>query len=261
MSYYQTIYNKLRAEGLTESGALGILGNWDCESNCEPNRKQGDFSPYRTASKEYTAKIMSGEISKAQFANGRIGYGLAQWTLGSRQAELYDFWRASGKAIDDLEMQISFAIKELKRDFHPDWQLLCSTSNMYEATEAICFRFENPKIKNVDARFQSANRIKTEIDLNPEPVPPEPPQPEPPEPEPPKPDVYWPPRTIDSHCADWPEVTVLGAILYCRGYINYAAGSWDDEVTQAVKDFQFDNGLNADGVVGKMTWKALLEMG
>lgn len=85
--------------------------------------------------------------------------------------------------------------------------------------------------------------------------------PEPPEPEPPKPDVYWPPRTIDCHCMDWPEVTVLGSILYCRGYMNYAAGAWDDEVTEAVKDFQRDNGLDPDGVVGPKTYMTLFEMG
>ena len=38
MSYYQTIYNRLRKHGLTQAGALGMLGNFDCESNCEPNR-------------------------------------------------------------------------------------------------------------------------------------------------------------------------------------------------------------------------------
>lgn len=254
MSYYQTIYNKLRAAGLTESGALGILGNWDCESNCEPNRKQGDFSPYRTASKEYTAKIMSGEISKAQFANGHIGYGLAQWTLGSRQAELYDFWRASGKAIDDLDMQISFAIKELKRDFNPDWQLLCSTSSMYEATEAICYRFENPKIKNVDARFQSANRIKTEIDLNPEPVTPEPSGPE----KPMDGALDLPELTVGSKGV---EVYLLQSALTLRGCpCGKLDGDFGPITAAAVNRFKQNRLLPIDGKVDSQTWIDLLSL-
>ena len=261
MSYYQTIYDLLRAAGMTEAGALGVLGNWQEESGCEPNRKQGDFSPYRTASKEYTEGVMNGSIPKTQFANGYVGYGLAQWTLQSRQSELFDFWKASGKRLDDVTMQVDFAIKEFKRDFIPDWRLLCSTNDIYEATKAVCYRFENPQIKNVDPRFRSAKRIQEQIDLDPHPVPPEPPSP----PEPPDPplEIFWPPRMIDWNCYDFPEVMVLTSVLYCRGYLESTISYWDGKygtVTKAVEEFQTDNGLTTDGCVGPMTWRALLEM-
>lgn len=264
MSYYQTIYNRLRAAGLTEAGALGFLGNWDCESNCEPFRVQGDFSPYRTMSHQYTENVEDGRIPMNQFAHDAKGYGLAQWTYFSRKEGLYDFWKRSGKALDDCEMQVDFALHELASgEYLPVDHAVRNLNDLYACVKIICTQYERPAVNNIDARFNAANRIKNEIDLNPQPVPPEPPGPEPPGPVPPTPtEVYWPPRTIDFHCADWPEVTVLGAILYCRGYLNYAAGAWDEEVTQAVKDFQFDNGLDpCDGVVGKMTWKAILEMG
>lgn len=263
MSYYQTIYNRLRAAGLTEAGALGFLGNWDCESNCEPFRVQGDFNPYRTISHQYTEDVEDGRIPMNQFAHDAKGYGLAQWTYFSRKEGLYDFWKRSGKALDDCEMQVDFALHELASgEYLPVDHAVRNLNDLYACVKIICTQYERPAVNNIDARFNAANRIKNEIDLNPQPVPPEPPGPEPPGPVPPTPtEVYWPPRTIDFHCADWPEVTVLGAILYCRGYLNYAAGAWDEEVTQAVKDFQFDNGLTSDGVVGKMTWKALLEMG
>ena len=263
MSYYQTIYNRLRAAGLTEAGALGFLGNWDCESNCEPFRVQGDFSPYKTISHQYTEDVEDGRIPMNQFAHDAKGYGLAQWTYFSRKEGLYDFWKRSGKALDDCEMQVDFALHELASgEYLPVDHAVRNLNDLYACVKIICTQYERPAVNNIDARFNAANRIKNEIDLNPQPIPPEPPGPEPPGPVPPTPtEVYWPPRTIDFHCADWPEVTVLGAILYCRGYLNYAAGAWDEEVTQAVKDFQFDNGLTSDGVVGKMTWKALLEMG
>ena len=64
MSFHQIIYNRLRQVGMTEAGALGCLGNWECESNCEPNRVQGDFSSYRTASKQYVADVTAGRISR-----------------------------------------------------------------------------------------------------------------------------------------------------------------------------------------------------
>ncbi len=255
---YQSIYDRLRAAELTEAGALAMMGNWDCESNCESVRLQGDFSSYRTVSKQYASDVDSGRIGREQFRNDDKGFGLAQWTLYTRKAALYDFARAKGKSIGDESMQVDFALLELRSDFSGLLNELKTSNDLYQCVKDVCWKFENPAVKNVDARFQSANRIKAQIDLNPGPVPP---QPEPPEPEPPKPDVYWPPRTIDCHCVDWPEVTVLGSILYCRGYMNYAAGAWDDEVTAAVTQFQRDNALSADGCVGPMTWAKLLERG
>ena len=255
---YQSVYDRLRAAELTEAGALAMLGNWDCESNCESVRVQGDFSPYRAVSKQYVEDIRTGRINRDSFKNDQKGFGLAQWTYFTRKAALYDYWKAKGGSIGDEALQVDFALLELRSDFMGLFNLLKTSADLYECTKQTCYVFENPAVKNVDARFQSANRIKAQIDLNPGPVPP---QPEPPEPEPPKPDVYWPPRTIDCHCIDWPEVTVLGAVLYCRGYINYSAGAWDNEVTEAVKEFQRDNRLTPDGCVGPMTWSKLFERG
>lgn len=261
---YQSIYNQLRANGLTEAGALAMLGNWECESNCVSCRLQGDFKyPYNT-SKEYANGVDTGRISRDQFKNDRQGFGLAQWTLDSRKACMYDFAKTRSASIGDENLQIQFAISELVGDFPTLLNTLRSSNDLYECTNKICYQYENPAIKNVDARFRAAVKIRSEIDLNPQPVPPEPPGPEPdppgPEPDPPA-HVYWPPRTIDCHCVDWPEVTVLGSALYCRGYLNYAAGAWDDEVTEAVKAFQRDNRLTPDGCVGPMTWGKLLERG
>lgn len=258
---YQSIYDRLRAAELTEAGALAMLGNWDCESNCESVRLQGDFSSYRTVSKQYASDVDSGRISRDSFKNDQKGFGLAQWTYFTRKAALYDFARAKGKSIGDESMQVDFALLELRSDFSGLLNLLKTSNDLYQCVKDICYKFENPAVKNVDARFQSANRIKAEIDPNPQPVPPDPPTPPGPGPQPEPTKFFWPPRTIDFHCVDWPEVTVLGAVLYCRGYLDYAAGAWDDEVTQALKDFQFDNGLKKDGVVGPATWKTLFEMG
>ena len=200
MSYYQTIYDGFRQYGLTEAGALGFLGNFDCESNCEPNRVQGDFSPYRSASKEYTADVDSGKISREQFKNDSKGYGLAQFTYFTRKAALYDFHVAKGLSIGDCGLQIDFVMLELKSDFLGLFNLLKTSNDLYECVKQICYVYENPAVKNVDARYQAAIRIKNEIDLDPQPVPPEP-TPTPPEPV----KVYWPPRTIDFHCTDFPE--------------------------------------------------------
>lgn len=67
MTTIQQVYNLLRAAGLTRAACLAFLGNWEKESNNEPNRLQGDYSSFRTVSKRYTAGIMDGSISRQQF--------------------------------------------------------------------------------------------------------------------------------------------------------------------------------------------------
>lgn len=257
MSYRETIYNTLRKHGMTEAGALAMLGNFECESTCEPNRVQGDGSAYRTISKSYTSNYMNGVWGKDRFVNGMTGYGLAQWTYPTRQAELWDFWKASGKALDDPVMQCDFAVKELKRDYPELWNLLCANNDVYTLTKRICYDFENPLVKNVDARFKAANRIKHEIDLNGGGADPEPqPQPQPkPQPAPAK-DHALTLRTIDWHCENFKEFALLKALLECR---NYDTELWDnDGVWNAVKEFQMETGLSADAIVGNQTWTALL---
>ena len=105
MSYKQTIYNCFRRGGLTEAAALGFLGNWWCESNCEPFRLQGDFSSYKTTSKAYVQNVTNGIITRDQFAHDQKGFGTAQWTYFSRKYALFDFWKASGQKLDSAEMQ------------------------------------------------------------------------------------------------------------------------------------------------------------
>lgn len=254
MSYEQTIYNAFRRSGLTEAAALGFLGNWACESGNEPFRVQGDFSPYRTASKAYVAGITSGSISRDQFAHDQKGFGLAQWTYFSRKYALYDFWKASGKALDSAEMQTDFAMKELREDYRALLDFLKSTNDVFTACSRICREYERPAVNNIDARFQAANRIKYEIDLDggdtpePEPVPT-------PQPEPIKPDKLEL-RTIDRNCNGFPEVYLVQALLLNRGYDVSVNGIYP---TEAVTVFQRHHNLNADGCCGPMTWAALME--
>ena len=272
MSYRQTIYNRLRQAGMTEAGALAMLGNFECESNCEPNRVQGDGSPYRTTSKAYTSNYMNGTWGQDRFANGLTGYGLAQWTYPTRQAGLWSFWKQSGKALDDAEMQCDYAVKELKRDFPELWNLLCTSNDVYTLTKRVCYDFENPAVKNVDARFSAANRIKHEINLN------EWQSASPGEPQLPSGDLgggggvitsptgYWPLRGIRGgsndpglcNGMDGEDVKVLQALLNARGYpIKEIDGQFGLELDSTVKRFQSDHGLSPDGIVGPLTWAAL----
>ena len=111
----QTIYNQLRKSGLSKAGALALMGNWECESNNEPCRLQGDFDSSRQKSKQYAANVDNGSIAKTQFMKDSRGWGLAQWTYWSRKAALYDFCVAAGRSIGDEAAQVDFAVYELQR--------------------------------------------------------------------------------------------------------------------------------------------------
>lgn len=249
MSYYQQIYNRLRQNGITQAGALGILGNFDCESNCEPFRVQGDFSPYRTASKAYVQGLTNGSISREQFSRDAKGYGIYQLTYWTRKQGYYDYWKASGKAVDDAELQVDYAVVEMKRDYPQLFAFLCQTNDVFTATSRVCREFERPAVNNIDARFAAAKRIQASIDLSgggePDPTPTPTPDPTP------AVDHRLKLRTVDYHCEGFPELDLLWAILKLRNY----EPTWD-----AVKQFQQNSGLTADGVVGKLTWGKLLQL-
>lgn len=250
MSYYQTIYDHLRKSGITKAGALGLLGNWDCESNCEPNRLQDDFSPGRILSKQYTQNVDSGAISRDQFQRDQKGYGLAQWTYFSRKAALFDAAKSSGKSIGDTILQVDFALKELNGEYSGLLAFMKTTDDIYSACSRVCKEFERPAINNVDARYQAALRIEKQIDASAK---------QEGKKEESKPNnKCWPPRMIDKNMSG-PDVEVLQAILKARGYgIHLVSGKFDDLLDKETRKFQRDQGLAVDGVVGPMTWAALL---
>ena len=277
MSNTLLIYNQLRAAGVSRAGALGLLGNWKAESGLEPCRLQNDFSANRIYSRSYTADVTAGRITRAQFARDQKGYGLAQWTYFNfstgqgRKLELYDFWKKSGKALDDVSMQVSFALHELtiEAQYAGLWQILRTTDDIWTATDKVCRLYEQPYYCNVDTRFRYAKEIDEEIaaaettsvptsaDL---------------------PDtdeaqseanstlhsalstLYYPYRMIDKSMAGT-DVAVLQAILTARGYYTGPLdGIFGDALDAAVRKFQSEHDLEPDGVVGPLSWRKILSL-
>lgn len=262
MSYHQTIYNLLRGYGLSEAGALGMLGNWECESGCEPYRVQGDYQASRAISKAYVNAIETGVSDRERFATDQKGFGLAQWTYPQRKRNLWDARKTSGRHIDSVELQVEFAITELLNEYSGLLHFLKTTDSISEATDRICREYERPAVNNVQARYEAALRIRKELDLsgqtevklsqsevnqsqsevNEEPK-----------------LETWPPRTIDEHCTGWPEVWLLQSLLKCRGYNVLVDGIWGSLLTDKVKQFQQEHQLDADGAVGPMSWAKLFD--
>ena len=257
----EQIYKTLRQAGVTEAGALGMMGNMKCESGLEAGRLQGDFSSFRTTSKSYVQRVTRGDISQYNFAHDELGFGLCQWTFYTRKYDLYDFWKASGKNLDDAEMQTQFALKEMKRDYDREiyvkdekkwinlWQLLLKSNDIFECTKYICKIFERPAVSNVDARYRAALTLKEELTKEPKP-----------EPEPAKDETYWPPRMICKGMAG-NDVLALQALLTAHGYPCDVTGDFNFKTHNMTVAYQSANGLVQDGIAGPLTWAKILEMG
>lgn len=256
MSFHQTIYNLLRGYGLSEAGALGMLGNWECESGCEPYRVQGDYQPSRAISKAYVEAIETHRMSKEQFATDQKGAFLAQWTYPQRKRNLWDAWQKSSLRIDSCELQVAFAMWELQNEYSGLLNYLRTAEAIYDCTNRICREYERPAVNNVQARYEAALRIRQEINLDGEDTPVDPIEPG--EDEKSKVET-WPPRTIDNHCSGWPEVWLLQSLLKCHNYNVTVDGMFGADLINKTIMFQKDNGLDPDGIVGQMTWAKLME--
>ena len=266
------IYNQLRASGVPHAGALGLLGNWIAESGLEPGRLQGDFSSGRLQSMVYTADVTSGKTSRTQFARDAKGYGLAQWTYYTRKEDLYDFWQSSGTALDDVRMQVKFALHELssEAEYSGVWATLRTTEDIWTAVDKVCRLYERPYYNNIDARYRYAMELEAELEQVGNTLPAEETETETElvteDPSPatsPAMESTWPPRTICNGMSG-DDTAVLQAVLAARGYpVHYVDGAFGAYLEDIVKDFQKaafpDEPTEWDGIVGPKTWAKLLE--
>lgn len=159
----QTIYDALRAGGLSPAGACAMMGNMWAESglrsdNVEDRCTLGDH--------DYTYAVDTGTISRYQFKVDAFGYGLAQWTYFSRKEELYDLARAKNVSISNEAMQCELCITELKRDYPNLYQFLCTTDNISKATEDVCSQYERPAVNNFSVRINAAVKFYNQFAVN-----------------------------------------------------------------------------------------------
>ena len=163
-----SIWQALRAGGLTAAGAAGLMGNMQAESAMRANNVQDCFG---LNDEEYTRDVDNGRIDRAGFANGKIGYGLCQWTEQSRQRNLYDFAVLYGASIGDEAMQVAFSLYEFPCVAPDTWNLCCTSDDVKTCCWWICHYYENPAVKNDEERYRYAmqffNKFKDEqIDDN-----------------------------------------------------------------------------------------------
>lgn len=166
----QTIWNFLKTHtSLPETSIAGIMGNMECESNCESCRKQNDFSADRSVSKEYARQTNAGTNN---FVRDAVGFGLCQWTYWSRKENLLNSCRSQGKGVEDEEAQLAFMLAEMQNEYSAMWKRLFQVTTIAEAAKLVCAEYERPAVLNITERTKAGQKIYEEFHSSePEPTP------------------------------------------------------------------------------------------
>ena len=179
---HQQIWTFLLRQGLTEEGAAGLMGCWECESSNHPNRIEGDYLQSFpgfanvTASSEaldnYCVNILFPAYKKVSInqsaykgSDGHYypGFGLAQWT-GGRAYNLLQYAKSHNKDWRGLATQLNFAMTELKGSYSNVLSALKSGGTVAEMTEIACRKYEGNKRDDYLARrLEKANMIYSEF--------------------------------------------------------------------------------------------------
>ena len=176
----KTIYDQLRAVGMTAEGACGLMGNFQAESAMRSNNVEDRSG---MDDDRYTALVDGGGYDFATDYGHHYGYGLAQWTLASRKENLLNMAKKRGCSVGDEAMQVDFAVWELSNQFPGTWRLLTSSHDLYECTRQVCLDYERPSVNNIDARYRAAQdffgKLAGGSDPDPQPAPAPQPSPSP----------------------------------------------------------------------------------
>lgn len=253
MNNAKIIWDILIANGCTEAGAAGVIGNMDEESSLIPYRRQGDMNASNgyAVSVAYTDRVDRGRVTRDEFAHngpGGGGYGLCQWTYFTRKYDLYEFAKSKGVSIGDLVMQAEFFCKECKERYADVWKVITTTKDVQTASDSVLLRYERPSnmYEKRAKRGATSKKFYDQLVI-------------PDEDAPVVENEYWPPRMIQ-YGMEGPDVKVAQALLEVRGYPmkDETYGSFGYYTKEGVISEQKKNGLNADGIIGDKTWPVLL---
>lgn len=152
----EKIWNFLKMEGLNECGIAGLMGNLYAESGLDPQNLQDSYeNPLGFSDLSYTTSVDRGHYGN--FVKDRAGYGLAQWTYWSRKQKLLNHAKSCGKSIGDLEMQLSFLVKELKESYPSVMTSLKTATTVLEASNTVLMKYENPTDQSVAVQNKRAS--------------------------------------------------------------------------------------------------------
>jgi len=139
----EKVWSYLKAQGLTEAGVAGLMGNLYAESGLIPMNLQNSYEgKLGMTDTEYTEMVDNG--SYTNFVQDSAGYGLCQWTYWSRKEALLAYAKAARKSIGDLDMQLGFLMKEMSTSFKSVLATLKTATTVQAASDAVLLQFERP---------------------------------------------------------------------------------------------------------------------
>lgn len=155
------IWDFLKAEGFSDFGVAGLMGNLLAESGLRPNNMEDQYqSKLGYNDESYTRAVDNSTYTN--FVKDAVGYGLAQWTYWTRKQNLLNFARQNNKSIGDLDMQLNFLVKELKESFtNSVYNVLKNATSVLEASNAVLLNFERPA--NMGASVQAIRARYSQI--------------------------------------------------------------------------------------------------
>lgn len=147
------IWNFLKAEGFSDFGVAGLMGNLYAESLLKPTNMENAYEKKLGFTDDsYTKAVDNGTYTN--FVKDAVGYGLAQWTYWSRKQNLLNYAKFKNKSIGDLTMQLEFLVKELKESYtNSVYKVLKEAKTVLEASNAVLLKFERPA--NMGASVQA----------------------------------------------------------------------------------------------------------
>lgn len=155
MNTEERIWSFLKAQGLTDAGAAGLMGNLYAESGLRPNNLQNSYEgKLGMTDAEYTERVDSG--SYTNFVRDSAGYGLCQWTYWSRKEAMLAYAKKAGKSIGDLEMQLGFLMQELSSGYKTVLATLKTASSVRSASDAVLLQFERPADQSETVKVKRA---------------------------------------------------------------------------------------------------------
>ena len=244
------IYAKCLSLGMTPAGAAGCVANILAESAGRSDNLQDCYNnSFGVSDAEYVRQVDAGVRSFIDSA----GFGYAQWTSNDRKRNLFDYLKGKGKSIADSDGQFQFLAREMRESYPYVWNILTSTDDPYKAGYEMCKRYEIPANTEAQSQYRGnqARQIYQRCSGTTPAV-------DPVTPSEPKGESFWPPRTICKGM-NGKDVSVLQALLAARGYsVQSINGVFEYTLDQLVRQYQKDNALAVDGIVGNNTWTSLL---
>lgn len=153
----EKLFNFCVDHGLTEAGAAAVVANADHESGVNPRNLENYYEKAGRVGMnddQYVAAVDNGTYKK--FDSDHAGFGIFQWTAGSRKKGLKAYLDGKKVSIADFEGQAEFGLQEMKQN-KSLWTLLTTSSDTRACAAKLLLEYEIPADRSVNNQNKRAD--------------------------------------------------------------------------------------------------------